>query len=71
MCPGYSQNAKKKNVYGGRGKKTGKKGGKEERVARVERMNCKAGGAKCKQKVKIGKGYMGVPCTICATFLRA
>lgn len=63
-------NAKKKNVYGGRGRMTGNKGGKEEKVGRVERMNCKAGGAKCKQKVNIGKGYMGVPCTLCATFLR-
>lgn len=55
-------------MYGGReedrekGKEEGRKGG---------RANCKAGGAKCKQKVNIGKGYMGVPCTICATFLRA
>lgn len=57
-------------MYGGRGRKTGKKGGKEEKVGRVETMNCKEGGVKCKQKVNIGKGYMGVPCTICATFLR-
>lgn len=37
-------------------RKTGK--GRKEGEGGVEIMYCKAGGAKCKQWVNIGKGYM-------------
>lgn len=46
---------KKMPTCGRKGRKTGK-GGKEEGEGGMERMYCKAGGAKCKRWVNIGKG---------------